>query len=223
MGLGIRSWLFNHRGVGKKIQTREFHEIFPGQTFNLRLQVSSLAFGGISHEESVFVSSMALFLKARNAFEFGTCTGLTTYNLAQHVTDRVYTLDLPRQNVSPHLPTENAEQEFMTIKREDLLWLGRAGSEKIISLYGDSAALDYSPYLGKMDVVFVDASHSYEYVKNDSEKALALLGLRGAVMWHDYTPPWPGVVRYLNELSARFPLWHIRGTSLVVYLKQGLE
>ncbi len=218
MRLGIRSWLFNDLGIGKHIKTFNFEEFFPGQTFYLRLQVSSLAFGGITHEESVFVSSMALFLKAQNAFEFGTCTGLTTYNLAQNITGKVYTLDLP-QGTPPQLYTENAEQEFMTIKTENLLWQGRPESGKIVPLYGDSADFDYSPYLGKMDLVFVDASHSYEYVKNDSEKALAMLAPRGAVLWHDYTLPWPGVVRYLNELSGTLPLRQVRGTSLVVYMK----
>lgn len=221
MGLGIRAWLFFERGVGKKIRSYEQHEILPGQAFDLRLCVSSLAFGGISPAESVFVSSMALHLKARNAFEFGTCTGLTTVNLARHVSERVYTLDLPREKASPQLPTVNAEQEYMRIKTEDLFWHGKPESGKIVSLHGDSATFDYSPYRGKMDLVFVDASHSYEYVKNDSEKALSLLGPKGAVIWHDYTPPWPGVIRGLNELSSRIPLVHLRGSSLVVYVKQG--
>ena len=43
-----------------------------------------------------------------------------------------------------------------------------------------------------MDFIFVDGSHSYDYVLNDSRKALSLLrGGKGIILWHDY-PGWTG-------------------------------
>lgn len=74
------------------------------------------------------------------------------------------------------------------------------------------------PY--EADFVFVDGSHTYEYVMSDSEKALGLLpNDGGVVLWHDYGE-WPGVTRALNELQAgdqRFAgLRHIEGTSLAL-------
>jgi Methyltransferase domain len=56
------------------------------------------------------------------------------------------------------------------------------------------------------DMVFVDASHAYEYVKGDTERALSLLKPDGLLIWHDYGE-WPGVTQALNGLyrgDARF-------------------
>ena len=48
-------------------------------------------------------------------------------------------------------------------------------SEKqITQLYGDSANFDFSPYAGRMGLVFVDGSHSYDYVLQDTASALRL-------------------------------------------------
>jgi hypothetical protein len=74
---------------------------------------------------------------------------------------------------------------------------------RIVSLYGDSGSFDYSPYEGKMDLVFIDASHTFEYVVNDSLQALRLLRERGgAILWHDYGR-WDGVTSALHELKRR--------------------
>ena len=71
-----------------------------------------------------------------------------------------------------------------------------------------------------MDFVFVDGSHSYEYVLNDTRVALNLLNnSKGIIMWHDYG--WREVVRALNELYMNDPklnnLKHIADTSLVIF------
>ena len=75
-----------------------------------------------------------------------------------------------------------------------------------------------------MDFVFVDGSHSYDYVLHDSETALQLLRQgQGVVLWHDYGK-WPEVTRALEELSHNSPkfssLKHIDGTSLVCLINR---
>jgi hypothetical protein len=69
-----------------------------------------------------------------------------------------------------------------------------------------------------MDFVFVDGDHSYEYVKNDTEKAFELLAPDGAIAWHDFAGKSEGVVRYLRELALDKPLMRIRNTCLVLYI-----
>src|SRR5207249_2287328 len=85
------------------------------------------------------------------------------------------------------------------------------------------ATFDYTPYAGRMDVVFVDGAHSYNYVVNDTERALEMLAPGGTVAWDDY-PAVPGVYRHLNELAARLdgPLYHVYGTRLVLYSRRPL-
>jgi hypothetical protein len=71
--------------------------------------------------------------------------------------------------------------------------------------------------------VFVDASHAYSYVVNDTRLALALVRPGGIVLWHDYVSPAHcyGVWRALNELARELPLAHVARTSLVAYRRPG--
>jgi hypothetical protein len=39
----------------------------------------------------------------------------------------------------------------------------------------------------------------------------------GVILWHDYHNDWPGVIKYLNELSMKMNLVRITGTSLVYF------
>jgi hypothetical protein len=65
--------------------------------------------------------------------------------------------------------------------------------------------------------MFIDAGHSYECVRNDSEKALKILDRGGSIVWQDYGAQWEGVFQYLVELSHKVSMVHIAGTSLVLY------
>jgi predicted O-methyltransferase YrrM len=91
--------------------------------------------------------------------------------------------------------------------------------ERITQILANSAAYDFKVHEDGFDLIFIDASHSYEYVKNNSESALSILAPGDLVFWHDYVSPieLTDVFRYLNELGRTFPLQHIRGTQLVYY------
>ena len=46
--------------------------------------------------------------------------------------------------------------------------------------------------------MLVDAGHEYEFVKADTETALRLIRPGGTILWDDYDPGWPGVVRAVD-------------------------
>ena len=92
---------------------------------------------------------------------------------------------------------------------------------RIHQLYGDSATFDFSPFRGRMGLVFVDGSHAYDYVANDAMRALAMLRPEGGViLFHDYGTVWDDVTRALNDLRRTVPafgaLRHVEGTTLAV-------
>jgi len=91
-------------------------------------------------------------------------------------------------------------------------------SAKVKQIFADSGQFNFET-LGAVDFVFIDGCHSYEYVKNDTEKALKILNKKGIVIWHDYNIDWPGVYTYLNDLSRKLPIYKIRGTTLGFYQK----
>jgi predicted O-methyltransferase YrrM len=68
-----------------------------------------------------------------------------------------------------------------------------------------------------MDLVFVDGAHSYEYVKNDTEKGWEMLRPGGIIAWHDCTPNHPEVVSYLKSYTPIPTL--VRGTALAFVIK----
>ena len=67
------------------------------------------------------------------------------------------------------------------------------------------------------DFVFVDAAHTAAYVRNDSEKAWAMLRPGGIVAWHDCRPQSPDVVKYLR--NCPFAVSRISGTTLAFATK----
>ncbi len=96
---------------------------------------------------------------------------------------------------------------------------------RITQHFGDSREFDFSPFYGHMDLVFVDASHAYEAVLNDSHAALQMVRNDGIVVWDDYDPiRGVGVMKALADISVEREVVWIRGTRLAIYLadaKQG--
>ena len=113
------------------------------------------------------------------------------------------------------------DRNYLEEKHRGTRYSGTPEQSRITQLYGDSATFDYSPYYNRMALVFVDASHSYTYVKSDSENAFKILSRHGTIVWDDYTH-YPGIYAYLNEIAPDLdePIMHIRGTRLAVYSRR---
>lgn len=65
----------------------------------------------------------------------------------------------------------------------------RLSSEKASHLYDNES----------IDIVFIDACHNYECVKDDIHLWLPKVKKGGILSGHDYNSGWPGVVRAVNE------------------------
>lgn len=181
--------------------------------------------GNVSPLELEIISKLVKLHQPRTIFEIGTFNGRTTLNLAAQSRPEahVYTLDLPRAGIdSAGLPLVAHDRKYIDKPASGLYFQGSDVASKITQLYGDSATFDYGPFLNQVDFVFVDGSHSYHYVLNDSRVALNLLRGTGIILWHDYVTSgpvhWPGLVQALDELqsgNAAFAgIQHIAGTAL---------
>ena len=180
--------------------------------------------GNISLAEITVMSKLVKQYNPNRLFEIGTFDGRTTLNLAANASSEteVYTLDLPKDKLSAtDLPLEAGEEKYIDKEISGVRFLGTDCEQKITQLYGDSATFDFSPFFKTVDFIFIDGSHSYEYVLNDSKRALQLLrDGRGVILWHDYGKPWwPGLTTALNEMYSAGKefksIQHIQGTSLV--------
>ena len=220
----------SHFGLaGKKIRPIlpriSIPKLFP-DTPDIRIEEPIAADGNISLLELVIIVTFIRHYQPTTIFEIGTFDGRTSLNLAANAPPaaRIFTLDLPSNQVdTTDLPIVFDDRALIEKQRSGGRFEGTNYDSIITQLYGDSAGFDFSPYLSGMDFIFIDGSHSYEYVLNDSKKALSLLrDGRGIILWHDYDG-FEGVTRGLNELYGRDKdfndLRHIAGTSLAYLIK----
>jgi hypothetical protein len=157
-------------------------------------------------------------IRPRSIFEIGTLRGSSALHLASNAPQaEVYTLDLPPGG-SPTLPTTVIDRWYIKLGAQTprMLFEGRAEQARIHTLYGDSAQFDFSPFAGRVDLFFIDAAHSYQYLRNDTEKALACCRPGGVIAWHDYGHVGlNGVSRWLHEFAhTGRHLYRVPGGSL---------
>ncbi|PYV08493.1 MAG: hypothetical protein DMG07_25655, partial [Acidobacteria bacterium] len=114
----------------------------------------------------------------KTLFEIGTFDGRTTLNLAANSgpDSLVYTLDLPESAMGrTRLALSEGDRPYIKKGRIGRRFAGTALEKKIVSLEGDSASFAFERFFDRIDFVFVDGAHSYDYVWNDSRVAFKLL------------------------------------------------
>jgi len=179
--------------------------------------------GNVSDRELVSICRITRHLEPVSVFEMGTFDGRTTLNMAVNAAENatVYTLDLPYSEVAAASKRiHRHEVRYADKASSGERYRGTDAEPRIVQLYGDSGTFDFASYYAEMDLVFVDGSHTFDYVVNDSLHALKMLrGSGGTILWHDYSR-WDGVTRALNELRRKHPsfanLRRIEGTTLAV-------
>lgn len=173
--------------------------------------------GNMTGEEIINLCLLVRWTKPRGIFEFGTFDGTTTLQMAVNAPDdcRVFTLNLPPNHSDTVLPSsEQDKRVHPNVAGSGQAFQDEPEKTRIVELFGDSAIFDFTPYHERSDFVFVDAGHEYEYVKSDTNTALKLLPREGGIIaWHDF-PNAPGVCAWLEELSRKMKIYHIKGTRL---------
>lgn len=95
-------------------------------------------------------------------------------------------------NFSSHI---NTDALFANLQHKNLtLAIGDSTSSRII---------DIVKKLGNYDLIFIDANHTYEYVKKDFENFKPFLNKGGVIGFHDVDcPDWKGINKFWKELEA---------------------
>lgn len=150
-------------------------------------------------------------------FEIGTWRGESVANVAD-VAAECYTLRLSKkQIIKLGLPEKYADAHAFFSK--DL--------PNVTHLEDNSLFFDYAGLNKKFDVIFIDGSHHYKYVKSDTEKTFQhLVHENSIVVWHDYAFN-PEKVRFevmqgiLDGTPKEFHdnLYHVANTQCAVFIK----
>ncbi len=172
-------------------------------------------------KELLVLGAICRFTQPGRLFEFGTYTGVATLVCAMNGSPSATldTLDLDPAVRATHVHGmgKGGFPDFIP---------GSAFREtpyggRIRQRFGDSRSFDFTPYAKGVDLVFIDADHTYDFVLHDTTRALEMVRPGGILVWDDYIytaehPECSGVARCLNELAERFPCRHIAGTRLAV-------
>ena len=193
-------------------------------------QVPVLLYAGVAGEwfhpvasytvDLISMCMLCQILGPKTIFEIGTYRGASSLHWAGNAPDAdVYTLDLPAA-AAPTLTLTPMDRHIVGdhAQTEHMLFEGRPEANRIHCLYGDSATFDFSPFLGKVDLFFIDGAHSYEYVRNDTLRAVECCRPGSVIAWHDYgRVGFNGVSKWLHEFSRQQgkTIYRAPGGSLV--------
>ena len=178
--------------------------------------------GNLSLETLHALASLVKHFQPERIFEIGTFNGNSSMQMSVNASDscRIFTLDLPKQNLlesKTRYALGPEDRKYVGCPDPDLVFRQTPYESKIECLTGDSASFDYQPFHKNMDFIFIDGSHTYDYVKSDTENAFKMAAPGAVIVWDDYDSSWPDVIRYLNHLAKTKLIYWIRGTSLCFF------
>ena len=181
--------------------------------------------GMTSDYEAWIISSLSKISK--NIFEFGTCSGKTTYLMALNSDEdtKITSLTLKPSLINSIKKNEKDNNiSFRNIKNESVyekfLFSGTDVENKIKIIFQNSLDFNEKNLEKKMDLIFIDGGHTYSVVKNDTEKSFNMLSNNGMILWHDYAPGKKSskdIVKYLGEISKTKQIFHIENTSICYF------
>ena len=184
--------------------------------------------GMTSDYEAWIISSLSKVSK--KIFEFGTCSGKTTYLMGLNSSSDASIVSITlNPNKLNNIKKEDKDNKvsFRNIIHESVyekfLFSGRDIEKKIKVIFKNSLNLEHSEYKNQMDLIFIDGGHTYSVVKSDSEKSFEMLNTNGIILWHDYVPGKSSakdVVKYINEISKQKKIYKIKNTSLCFFMNK---
>lgn len=172
-----------------------------------------------SEYELLCLASLVKVTGATKVFEIGTYDGRSARAMAMNLpaSGRLFTLNLPPGEDRNAAGILNVDSQLNTKVASGYRFVSTPEAERIEQLFGDSATFDLTSFEGQMELVFIDGSHEFDYVRRDTESALRLLKPSGGwIVWHD--APLYGVAPYLTQQMKReqWPVRLIEGTTLAL-------
>ena len=191
-------------------QTREGKLKFPTKNYvtNFFVIPDDYNIIGMTSDKEAWVLAM-LSKVSKKIFEFGTCSGKTSYLMALNSpTDASITTLTLKPDSKLTKERNESKSAHRNIKSESIyeefMFSGTEVENKVDLRFVNSLEFNENEFLGQCDLIFIDGGHTYSIVKNDTEKALKMLSSNGFIFWHDYVPGKKSsadVFKCINELS----------------------
>ncbi len=206
-----------------KWQCKGIFEIFP-RISGKRIILEHLSGEGIETplNELAYLALITAIKSPDNIFEIGTFRGRTALNFALNSPENctVYTLDLSPYDKNHAIEVASKYDKLIIGKsKPSIEYQGKDVEHKIKQFYADSTKFDFSPYFGKMDIVFIDGAHNYNAVKQDTLNALKIVKPDGIIIWHDFAiyGDYNDVTRAVLDCIQSNRIIQINSTSIAIY------
>ncbi|MBU6236758.1 MAG: class I SAM-dependent methyltransferase [Planctomycetes bacterium] len=172
--------------------------------------------------ELITLGAITKVLQPRLVVEFGTFLGGSTLVFASNMPERskIITFD-----IDPSARKTHIHGMGVGVPDFDLgcLFRGTRYERMIEQRYSNELNFYDKNVEGQADLVFVDADHTYDFVKKDTQLAVRFLKPGGSILWHDYT--WElsssecvGVTQAVNEFHKEVGgCYQIAGTRFAIY------
>ncbi len=207
------------------VPSAKLSEIFPGgdqaEVTMLPRLIRSHKWAMPEHE-LLTLGALAKILQPKLVVEFGTFMGGSTLSLASNMPQegKVVTIDLDPSTRKTHVHGMGVGLSEFDV---GCLFRGTRYEQMIEQRFANTVQFEDRSLVGQADLVFVDADHTYEFAKRDTERAMSFLKPGGTILWHDYTwepsnPECVGVTRTVNEFWQQHgSCSQIAGTRFALY------
>ncbi len=192
------------RETSRRMDLWDFSRAFSAED-EIKLHAGQWMDGSITALERYVMALLVKHFRPKTILELGTFRGTSTRVILDNMEEaaRVYTVDLPIET-PPTVPGEFTDERLIRHRGIGEDFLDHHLASRVEQIYGNTFdAGTWEKIPAGVDFAFVDASHSYKAVKNDTEKLWLKLKSNAVVLWHDYSEghtPERGVGKYLREL-----------------------
>jgi hypothetical protein len=216
-----------YQDIHFSVPSLHLRELFPRVPTDpknaVKLMPGTALDGGPNIIEQFTLCALVKMIQPNTILEIGTFRGGTTWHFYDNAPPDtlIYTLDLPDDEV----PGDVTDQQLAANKARPFLPRSERVRQILINSKKWNGVLDR-----KAQFVFIDADHSYEGVRNDTEKAMISLDTCACICWHDSLEDdfGYGTMRYLNELVTKgWKLFRLRGSheisSITIFMTEEMR
>jgi len=151
--------------------------------------------------------------------------GKTIYHLIANAPDsaEIFTLDLPEEGFGERIAAAPFDHFLLQDgKRQEVGFHYKHSpfEKRVTQLFADSRKFDPGALSKSMDLVFIDADHSYESARADTELALKFLNPNESgklLLWHDLRYG-TGVERAMLECFPAAKVFRLQDTALGIHI-----
>jgi predicted O-methyltransferase YrrM len=176
----------------------------------MSLQVGNSAISNLPRRWDVLASFM-LQQDYKTFVEIGAKEGRTTGHILKTVPDaRVIAIDPWITQEKSADPTKETYEDWDFEKIQKEFWENVGDKKDLLEMWRETSEQAASHFLERAlwpaDLVFIDALHDYEHVKQDIGLWWPKVRIGGILAMHDFNHKWPGCERAIAE---SFNLMHV--------------